>query len=255
MHPILFPLWLAGLIWLLWEKRWRLLGLTFLVFFVTKEGAPAQSYYLFPIYPIPLAGGAVALERWLEGRARWPKTALVAVILLATVPTLPLATWLLSPERYLAYEEAIGFKPPKAEVHHDGLLPQPMGDQFGWPEMARQVADIYHSLPPEERAQTGIITGNYGEAGAIDQFGPAYGLPRAISGHQNHWYWGPPQERYRNFIVLQWGREDVQDNCAAFEAFEHYERFGMAEENTPIYLCRGAQFDLQRAWPRLKHWN
>ena len=58
------------------------------------------------------------------------------------------------------------------------------------PEMVREVAAIYNSLPPEDRAQTGIWAGNYGEAGAINQFGPQYGLPRAWSRHQNHWYWG-----------------------------------------------------------------
>ncbi len=64
------------------------------------------------------------------------------------------------------------FKPAKAEVHHESLLPQPVADQFGWPEMVREVAAIYNSLPPEERAHTGIWAGNYGEAGAIDLFGP-----------------------------------------------------------------------------------
>ena len=255
MHPMLFPVWMAGLIWFLAQERWRVLGLTFLALFVTMEVEHAKDYYLFPIYPMLLAGGGVAIERLLATRAPWLKTAVVVIILLGTVPTIPLATWMLSPERYLAYQEAIGFKPRKAEVHHEGLLPQPIGDQFGWPEMARQVADIYNSLPPAEQAKTGIIAGNYGEAGAIDMFGPQYGLPRAISRHQNHWYWGPPTENYQNFIVLQWGREDVQDNCASWEAFDHDERFGMAEENTPIYLCRGAKFDLQKIWWHWKHWN
>jgi len=255
MHPILFPVWLTGLIWFVWEKRWRVLGLTFLVFFVTMEVAHAKNYYLFPIYPMLFAGGAVVIEKWLAARRTWLRTGVVAIILVGTVPTMPLATWMLSPERFLAYEKATGFKPSKAEVHHEGLLPQPMGDQFGWPEMARQVADIYNSLPSAERPKTGIFAGNYGEAGAINLFGPKYGLPRAYSRHQNHWYWGPPTEHYENLIVLQWSREDVQDNCAAWQAFEHYERFGMGEENTPIYLCRGAQFDLQKIWWHWKHWN
>jgi hypothetical protein len=121
--------------------------------------------------------------------------------------------------------------------------------------MAREVAGIYNSLPPEERARTGILAGNYGEAGAINLFGPQYGLPRAFSRHQNHWYWGPPKEDYRNFIFLQFSQEVVQDNCTAWQAFEHYDRFGMAEENTPIYLCRGAKFDLRKIWYHYHHWN
>ncbi|HEX9162101.1 MAG TPA: glycosyltransferase family 39 protein [Thermoanaerobaculia bacterium] len=254
MHPVLLPLWLAGLGFLLRDKRWRVLGLTFVVFFVVMEVAHAKDYYLFPVYPMLFAGGACAIERWTEGR-RWWRPALAAIVILAAIPTTPLATWMLPPERYIAYEQALGFKPQKAEVHHEGLLPQPMGDQFGWPEMARDVAKIYDSLPPAERAQTGIWAGNYGEAGAINEFGPALGLPHAYSRHQNHWFWGPPPVSYRNFIVLQWSRDDVESNCGSFEGFPHDERFGMGEENTLIYLCRGAKFDVRKIWWRRHHWN
>jgi hypothetical protein len=257
MHPVLFPVWLAGLLWFLKLEHWRAFGLTFLVLFVTMEVEHAKDYYLFPIYPMLFAGGAVAIERLtlMTRRAVWLRGAVVGVILLGTLITLPLATWMLSPEQYIAYEKTLGFTPRKEEVHHDGLLPQPIGDQFGWPEMARQVADIYNSLPPAERSKTGIYTGNYGEAGAINLFGPGYGLPRAYSRHQNHWYWGPPTEHYENLIFLQFGRDDVEENCASWQAFAHNERFGMAEENTPIYLCRGAKFDLQQVWWHYHHWN
>jgi Dolichyl-phosphate-mannose-protein mannosyltransferase len=254
-HPILFPVWLTGLIWLLWEKRWRVLGLTFMIFFVTMEIEHAKDYYLLPMYPMLFAAGGVAIERWLAERASWIRVAVVAVILIGTLITLPIATWMLSPEGYIAYAKKLGFTPPKEEVNHTGPLPQAIGDQFGWREMAREVGGIYNSLPPEERAKTAIIAGNYGEAGAIDMFGPQYGLPRAYSGHQNHFYWGPPSEQYENFIVIQWGRRSVQQHCKSFEQFEHYHPFGMGEENRPIYLCRGADFTIQSIWPRLKHWN
>jgi hypothetical protein len=259
MHPILLPVWLSGLIWFLRDRRWRLLGLTFAVFFVLMEVAHAKNYYVFPIYPMLFAGGAVAIERWLANRAVWlgktARVAVVVVILLAALPALPLTTWMLSPERLLTYQNAIGFKPAKAEVHQESRLPQPIADQFGWPEMAGEVAAIYNSLPPGERDQTGIWAGNYGEAGAINQFGPQYGLPRAWSRHQNHWYWGPPPQVFKNLIVIQWSLEDVRDNCTSFQAFEHDQRFGMDEENTPIYLCRGVTFDIQKIWWHSHHWN
>ena len=255
MHPVLLLVWLPGLVWLLRKRTWRVLGVTFVVFFILMELAHAKNYYLFPIYPMLFAAGAVAIERWLANRATWTRATAVVAILLATVPMVPLFTWMLPPERLLAYQNAIGFKPAKAEVHHESLLMQPIADQFGWPEMAREVADIYNSLPPAERAQTGIWAGNYGEAGAINLFGPQYGLPRAWSRHQNHWYWGPPAQAYTNLIVIEWSLEDVQDNCTSFQAYEHYHRFGMGEENTPIYLCRGAKFDIQKIWWHSHHWN
>jgi hypothetical protein len=263
MHPILLPVWLSGLVWFLRDRRWRVLGLIFAVFFVLMEVAHAKNYYLFPIYPMLFAGGGVvidrAIERRLATRAALIRTttraAVVAIILLAALPAVPLVTWFLPPERLLAYQNAIGFKPSKAEVHHESLLPQPIADQFGWPEMVREVAAIYNSLPPDERAQTGIWAGNYGEAGAINLFGPNFGLPRAYSRHQNHWYWGPPPQVYKNLIVIQWSLDDVRDNCTSFQAFEHYQRFGMGEENTPMYLCRGVTFDIQNIWWHSHHWN
>jgi hypothetical protein len=271
LHPILFPVWLVGLIWFLRDRRWRVLGLTFVIFFVLMEVAHAKNYYVFPIYPMLFAGGVVvierATERWLANRATLSRTTtrttirtmiragIAVIIVLAALPALPLVTWMLLPEHLLAYQHAIGFKPAKAEVHHESLLPQPIADQFGWPEMASEVATIYNSLSPDERAQTGIWAGNYGEAGAINQFGPQYGLPRAYSRHQNHWYWGPPPQVYQNLIVIQWDLNDVRDNCTSFQAFDHQQRFGMDEENTPIYLCRGVTFNIQKIWSHSHHWN
>ena len=260
MHPILLPVWLSGLAWFLRDRRWRVLGLTFAVFFILMEVSHAKNYYVFPIYPMLFAGGAVAIERAIERRLAnraalirtTTRAAVVAIILLAALPAVPLVTWMLPPERLLAYQNAIGFKPAKAEVHHQSLLPQPIADQFGWPEMVREVAAIYGSLPPDERARTGIWAGNYGEAGAINEFGPQYGLPRR---HQNHWYWGPPPQVFQNLIVVQWSLEDVRDNCTSFQAFEHYQRFGMGEENAPMYLCRGVTFDIQKIWWHSHHWN
>ena len=263
LQPILLPVWLSGLVWFLRDRRWRVLGVTFVVFFVLMEVVHGKDYYVFPIYPMLFAGGAVVIEKAIEIRLAnravlirtTTRSAVVAVIVLASLPIIPLATWMLPPERLLAYQNAIGIKPAKSEVHHESLLPQAVADQFGWPEMASEVAGIYNSLPPNERAQTGIWAGNYGEAGAINLFGPKLGLPRAYSRHQNHWYWGPPPQVYKNLIVIEWSLDDVRDNCTSFQAFEHYQRFGMGEENTPIYLCRGVLFDIQKIWWHSHHWN
>jgi Dolichyl-phosphate-mannose-protein mannosyltransferase len=255
MSPILLLVWLPGLIWLLRKRTWRVLGLIFVVFFVTMEASHAKNYYVFPIYPMLFAAGAVAIAQWSHNRAAWTRAAFVAILVLATVPLIVMSLWLLPPERLLAYQKAIGFKPAKQEVHHESLLMQPIADQFGWPEMVREVAGIYNSLPPEERAETGIWAGNYGEAGAINLFGPGYGLPTAYSRHQNHWYWGPPPVVYKNLIVIEWGLDDVRDNCTSYQAFDHYSKWGMGEENTPIYLCRGVKFDIQKIWWHSHHWN
>jgi hypothetical protein len=219
------------------------------------EIAHGKNYYVFPIYPILFAAGAVAIEHWLESGATWTHAAVAAIIVISSLPLLPMFTWMLPPEKLLAYQNAIGFRVAKQEVHHESLLMQPIADQFGWPELVCQVADIYNSLPTSERAETGIWAGNYGEAGAVNLFGPKFGLPTAYSRHQNLWYWGPPPQVYKNLIVIEWSLEDVQDNCTSYQTFDHYQRFGMGEENMPIYLCRGVKFDIQKIWLHSHHWN
>ena len=59
----------SGLVWFLRDRRWRVLGLTFAVFFVLMEVAHAKNYYVFPIYPMLFAGGAVVFEM-MAGKPR-----------------------------------------------------------------------------------------------------------------------------------------------------------------------------------------
>ncbi|HKF53636.1 MAG TPA: glycosyltransferase family 39 protein [Candidatus Acidoferrales bacterium] len=261
-QPILAIFWITGLVSFLWGsgKRFRVLGVTFLIFFTELFILRGKDYYVAPIYPMMFAGGAVAVERWLARRSwagarAWPKAAIATAIIILGGILVPLFTPMLSPERYLAYQHALHIQLTKTEVATSGALPQFLGDQIGWDSLVRQIADIYNSLPPDERAKTGIWAGNYGEAGAVNLFGPAYGLPRAYSRHQNYWYWGPPPVVYTNLIVVQWSLDDVRDSCTSFQAFDHYSQFGMSEENTPIYLCRGAKFDIQKIWWHSHHWN
>ena len=87
--------------------------------------------------------------------------------------------------------------------------------------------------------------------------GPAYGLPSAICAHQNHYFWGPPKVEPENLIWLQWSRRGVEDHCRSVEkAGEHFHPWGMAEENRPIYMCRGLRHTIAEYWtPDFKHWN
>ena len=87
--------------------------------------------------------------------------------------------------------------------------------------------------------------------------GVAHGLPAPICAHQNHYFWGPPSTDPETLIWLQWGRQGVEDHCRSVEqAGEHRHPWGMAEENRPIYLCRGLRRPLSEYWtPDFKLWN
>ena len=93
-------------------------------------------------------------------------------------------------------------------------------------------------------------------SGGDRPFGPKYGLPAAISGHQTYYFWGPRHYTDEVVIVLQNGRKDLETRFASVQyAGEHYHKWGMAEENAPIYVCRGVKRPLAEVWPRTKHWN
>jgi hypothetical protein len=139
---------------------------------------------------------------------------------------------------------------------HKSAWPQLFADQFGWEELVRNVNEVYQSLPPEDRARTFILAGNYGEAGAIDLFGPKYGLPPAICAHPNYYFWGTRGFESGTMIILQWDKSDLEQLFeSVVEAKIRFHPYGMAEENNPIYLCRNPKFKLSEIWPKLKHWN
>ncbi len=263
MHPANLPVWLAGL-WFLLAGRgraFRALGwvyLTLLVFFIALH---AKDYYLAPAYPMLLAAGGAAIEGWtahLAGaRARvLARAGITAWLVVPGVILAPVALPLLAPADYVSYQQRLGLAPQKTEVAHVGPLPQLWGDQFGWPELVDEVAAIYQSLPDEERSRTGIFASNYGEAGAINLFGPAHGLPPAICAHQTHSMWGPGDFDGDQLIWLQWEPEWLSERCRSVEVVGiHHHPWGMAEENRPILLCRGLLRPLHEQWPELTHWN
>jgi hypothetical protein len=180
----------------------------------------------------------------------------VALIILTAAALAPFSLPLLSPESYLRYQSALGFEPPKAENQNTGPLPQHFADEFGWEDMARAVAEVYHKLTPEERAQTAIFANSYGQAGAIDFFGPKYGLPKTISNHQSYWLWGP--RNYTGAIVIVLGSDGDGDR-EHFQTVEPvgrtYHPYSRRDEHFDIFLCRNLNQPLSALWPKIKKWN
>jgi hypothetical protein len=239
------PQWLAGLGFYLFApsgRPFRPLGWMYVVAFVLYLGLQGRGYYMAPAYPMLLAAGSVAAERWfaslragpsrLARGATWSALALGRVFSGALM--LPLAPinsgwWNLT-----------------SEVH-DLFV-----EQIGWPELVEQVASIYAALPAGEQAQAGILTGNYGEAGAIDLYGPAYGLPPAISGINSNWLrgYGDPPPRVVIVVGFRRGRPDqFFETCEV--AGQVTNRYSVENEettmHTDIFVCR----DLRQPWPEI----
>jgi hypothetical protein len=79
--------------------------------------------------------------------------------------------------------------------------PQEFSNRIGWDELVEQVAHVYNGLSAEEKKSVGIWADWYGPAGAIDLFGPKYGLPPAVSGHMSYHLWGPGQQSWGHGLL------------------------------------------------------
>jgi hypothetical protein len=151
----------------------------------------------------------------------------------------------------------MGIEQQKFEHMRPGVLPQLYADMFGWEGIAQRVGAYYHTLSPEEQRKTAIFANNYGDAGAIDFFGPKYGLPKAIGGHQNYWIWGPRDYTGESMIVLGEGDErNMQTKCTSYSIIGNTkDPLSRPDEWLPIYHCRGLKWNLQTIWPELKRWR
>jgi len=251
MNPLSLPVWLFGLWWLLRNRAYRPLGICYLALFALFVVLKGKIYYLGPVYPMLFAAGATFMERWPSGRRLYVPAIVVAGAVLA-----PLAIPILPVDTFIAYQRALHFQPPVSESHRLGPLPQLYADMFGWPEMAAVVARAYHALPPAERARCGIFGQNYGQAGAIDFFGPRLGLPKAISAHQNYYFWGPRGYTGDCLIVMDDDRETLETIFGDVRqvGVVHHPLAMPYENDQPVHLCRQPKVPLPALWPKIKKW-
>jgi hypothetical protein len=203
------------------------------------------------------AAGGVQLESWLaRPRLAWIKPVWCTLMVLMGALLAPTLLPLLPPETYIRYVKATHLEQPRIENHKLGPLPQLFADQFGWEEMTAAVARVYYSLPAGIRQRTAIFGQNYGQAGAVDLFGPKYGLPPAISGHQNYFYWGPRGATGESMIVMEGRQEDLETRFASVEKVAHVEHpYSMPYEHFDIFYCRGLKVPLAELWPKVKNWR
>jgi hypothetical protein len=259
-NPGTFPLWVAGLLWLFASRdgrRYRAIAIAYLVTLVEFIALNGKSYYLAPAYPMLFAAGSVAIDRAFAARLAWLKLAALTLVLVTGALFAPTVLPLFQPDRLIAYTRAIHLEPPRTETSHTAPLPQLFADQFGWEEMVGSVAHVYHHLRPEDAKRAAIFCQNYGEAGAIDFFGPKLGLPAAISGHQNYFLWGPRHWTGEVALVLDTDAEDERKLFASVDDLGQIVSSPWAmpfERRMHIYLCRELKGSVSETWPRLKNW-
>lgn len=262
MNPLTLPLWVAGLAFLLAApagRPYRFLGWAFVLLWLLFTLLHSKSYFLAPAYSFLFAAGAVALERatarsgrrWLRPAYAPALAALGLLLAPVAMPILPPATWA------RVYGFLGGDAGAQQDPHQTGLLPQWLADRFGWPTMTATVAAVYRALPAADRDQACVYTLNYGEAAALSFFGPAAGLPPAISGHNSFALWGPGSCSGRVLITVGVSKADLRASFGSVTAAAIIAcRDCMPEEdNLPVYVARDPTLPVGVLWQGARHFN
>lgn len=251
-NPFVIPFWVAGLYYFFFHKdgeRYRLLGWIYVITFFFYLFSRGLSYYLAPAYPMLMAAGAILWQRWLEILSGWKSKTLQGVTwgaitlgaLVGGVIALPVA-----PINSPLFKTV-------SEIH------ELFTEQIGWPEMVETVAGIYAGLPAEQQASAGIFAWENDEAAALNVFGPAKGLPKAISPTDNFWLRGYGDPPPKTLIVF-----GMEPN-AIYAYFDDCELAGRVTNpygidndllNPPqIYVCRKVRYPWPELWEKLKHYS
>ena len=260
INPVVAPVWMAGW-WALFHRvglrRFRGFAIAFAFLLVGLWlFIPDRFYYMAPMYIVMIAAGAIVTEEVAEGvsgffRARprrrrmWTsRSAALRNVVIGGVFVVLIALPLVSP--------AVLRTVPLQSINYD------LGEQIGWPVFVDQVAAVWRSLPARERASAVIVTGNYGEAGAIDRYGPADGLPVAYSGHNSFWWWGPPSPATGTTIAVGFSRSDMTPYFRTVtQAATLRNPYGVDndEEGNPVWVCTGQRRPWPAIWPAFRHYG
>jgi 4-amino-4-deoxy-L-arabinose transferase-like glycosyltransferase len=263
LNPLAFPLWLGALCFLFFTatgKPYRAFGWAYLLLFMLFMLQKTKFYWLSPAYPALIAVGAYALGLLGEQRPRlrWLQPAYIWTIAISGLLFVPFAIPILPVQTFIQINHFMG---GASNIQTENLatsaLPQNYADRYGWPEMVQAVKQAYDTLTPEEKAEACIYTSNYGEAGAVDLFGPALGLPKAISGHNSYFLWGPQGCSGKVLITVNVPKDDL------VSGFDSVQLAGSTactycmpyENNAPIFIARGLHAPIKDVWPTVKSYN
>jgi hypothetical protein len=231
--------WIAGLVALLRRpalRPFRLFAVAWISLVVVFIATGGKPYYIAGLFPVLLAAGAIETDAWLaRGAARrrgallWGAVGLSAVV--SAVIALPIV-----PARHAG---------PVIAMNAD------VGETIGWPDLARTVADVARRAG----GRPVVFTANYGEAGAIDRYGAALGLPAAYSGHNGFAEWGPPPDRPGRVVVVGLDRAELArhfDGCRIAARVDNAAGADNDERGAAVALCSGPRDRWSRIWDGLR---
>ena len=240
--PLLAPLWIAGLWWLVRDpeaRRFRPIGLAYLLLLGFALVTAAKPYYTAGLlFALLGAGGVVAERRLAAGHGSGLRLGAVIVLsaAVAAAITLPLVP-----------ASAVHATPIPA-VNEDAI------ETIGWPRFAETVASVWRRIPEPGRSRAAIFTGNYGEAGALARYGPALSLPHAYSGHNAFWRFGRPPDGAAPVIVVGYRNPRIDFvGCRLETRIDNGLDVENEEQGGGVWVCKAPVRPWSQLWESLRH--
>mgnify|MGYP001595061925 CR=1 FL=1 len=101
-----------------------------------------------------------------------------------------------------------------------------------------------------------LRAGSYGEAGAIDRFGPALGLPPAYSAHNSYADFRQPTDEEATVVAVRYREHELDrwfERCDAVATVDNGYDIANEVQGTPILVCRGLRGPWSEVWEQLRH--
>ncbi len=251
-NPVAAVFWITGVVAPFRIATWRdlrFISIAFIIVFAAAIALNAKGYYIIGFYATPIAVGAVALERATVAA----RAALFGILAAVAIVALPLSLPVLPVDTLVAYTKLLGLTGRNGTPAH--LIQPVFAEQFGWERLTLDVAGVYFSLPPPVRTRTAIYADTYGDAGALEFFGPRYGLPPPISSQNNYYLWGT--RGYDGSTLVAIGATQIERLRHLYRSVqlvrtstEPYK--WIVEGPAPIYICRDPIAPLPVIWPALR---
>lgn len=235
--PALVPLLWRGSRWLARDdaaRPLRPLLWAWPVGLVAALATGGRPYYVLPLTIVVMLAGVVATEQVGRidriGRYLIPNA---VISLVFAVPILPLSATKVTAQ-----------------------LNEAVAETVGWPELAHQVAGVVHGLPRDERTHVVLLTASYGEAGALDLFGPALGLPPAYSAHNSYADFRQPTDPQATVVAVRYDATALAphfERCRQVATVDNGYDITNEVQGTPILVCRGLRGNWPAVWNALRH--
>lgn len=261
-NPLALPLWLSGAVALMRRPREDPARVLAIVFVTTAAiliatGTSRPNYLALAMPPL-VAAGAIAFERYaLRKGTSWAMPAVTALLALVGLAAAPMTVPLLAVPDLIELTAALGLRAPEMEKRQVGALDPHFADMLGWEQIADTVAGVYASLPPEDRARAGVLALSYGEAGAIDRFGPARGLPPAISPHNSYWLWGTAGADGSTMVIAGGPRELWERHWSRVEEAAEWDcgHCLPGRNHSKVYVARNPRAPMDQIWAALRRYD